>query len=62
MDHALLHIHAASNLLNATEVTSGAGDVTAGKEVPVSRPHSGTHKRTRQNNPKLPMHELQKKW
>ena len=55
MDRALLHIWAASSLLNATEVTSGAGDVTAGKEVPVPHPNSGTHKRTRQNNPKLPM-------
>ena len=54
MDRALLHIHAASSLLNATEVTSGAGDVTAGKEAPVPRPKSGTHKRTCQNNPKLP--------
>ena len=54
MDRALLHIHAASSLLNATEVTSGAGDVTAGKEAPVPHPNSGTHKRTRQNNPKLP--------
>ena len=54
MDRALLHIHAASSLLNATEVTSGSGDVTAGKEAPVPRPNSGTRKRTRQNNPKLP--------
>ena len=54
MDHALLHIHATSSLLNATEVTSGARNVTAGKEVPVPPPHSGTHKRTCQNNPKLP--------
>ena len=36
------------------EVTSGAGDVTAGKEAPVPRPNTGTRKRTRQNNPKLP--------
>ena len=55
IDCALLHIHAASNLLNATEVTSGAGDVTAGKEAPVPHPQSGTRKRTCQNNPKLPM-------
>ena len=55
MDHALLHIRAASSLLNATEVTSGAGDVTAGKEVPVPHPKMGTRKRTCQNNPKLPM-------
>ena len=54
IDRALLHIRAASSLLNATEVTSGAGDVTAGKEAPVPRPNMGTHKRTRQNNPKLP--------
>ena len=54
MDCALLHIHAASSLLNATEVTSGAGDVTAGKEAPVPHPNLGTHKRTCQNNPKLP--------
>ena len=54
MDHALLHIRAASSLLNATEVTSGAGDVTAGKEAPVPRPNLRTHKRTRQNNPKFP--------
>ena len=31
MDRALLRIRAASSLLNATEVTSGAGDVTARK-------------------------------
>ena len=55
MDHTLLHIRAASSLLNATEVTSGAGDVTAGKEVPVQRPNSGTNKRTCQSNPKLPI-------
>ena len=36
-------------------MTSGAGDVTARKEVPVPRPNMGTHKRTCQNNPKLPM-------
>ena len=51
---ALLHICAASSLLNATEVTSGAEDVTARKEAPVPCPNSGTHKRTCQNNPKLP--------
>ena len=54
MDRALLHICAASSLLNATEVTSGAGDVTAGKEAPLPCPHLGTRKRTCQNNPKLP--------
>ena len=54
MDRALLHIRAASSLLNVTEVTSGAGDVTAGKEAPVPHPKTGTHKRTCQNNPKLP--------
>ena len=54
MDRALLHIRAASNLLSATEMTSGAGDVTAGKEAPVPRLHSGTRKQTCQNNPKLP--------
>ena len=60
MDRALLHIRAASSLLNATEVTSGAGDVTARKEVPVPRPTSGTCKRTCQNNPKLPTQNSQK--
>ena len=35
-------------------MTSGAGDVTVGKEAPVPRPKMGTHKRTCQNNPKLP--------
>ena len=54
MDRALLHIRAASSVLNATEVTSGSGDVTVGKEVPVPRPNLGTRKRTRQNNLKLP--------
>ena len=54
MDHALLHLHAADNLIKAAELTSGAGDITAGKEVAVLRPQTGTCKRTQQNNPKLP--------
>ena len=54
IDRALLHIYTASNLLSTTKMTSGAGDVNAGKEAPVPRPQSGTPKWTRQNNPKLP--------
>ena len=54
IDRALLHLHAASNLINATEVTSGAEDLTAGKEAPVPHPNSGTCKRTCQNNVKPP--------
>ena len=52
MDRALLHLHAADNLIKAAELTSGAGDITASKEVAVRHPQGGTCKRTRQNNPK----------
>ena len=51
MDRALLHLCAADNLIKAAELTSGAGDITVGKEVAVQ---TGTCKRTQQNNPKLP--------
>ena len=45
-DRALLHLHAADNLIKAAELTSGAGDITAGKEVPVPHLQTGTCKRT----------------
>ena len=52
IDQALLHLRAASSLISTMEVTSGAGDVTVGKEAPVLWPNSSTHKRTCQNNVK----------
>ena len=51
IDWAVLHLRAAASLINAMEITTGAGDVKAGKEAPVSCPKNlGGQKRTRQNN------------